>query len=137
MVKGVKFSIFLSAVFLAVFIFSINIVFAHPGGTDSSGCHTCRTNCASWGLATGEYHCHNAKAVPQTQEPIKSTYGANGTGHTDPAPEYKNNSATSATKNLTSSSTAQNSSSENNGSWLGGIALLGIGGGAGYWISKK
>lgn len=35
------------------------MVFAHPGRTDSSGCHTCRTNCAKWGLSDGEYHCHN------------------------------------------------------------------------------
>lgn len=63
--------------------------FAHPGRTDSSGCHTCRTNCANWGLSTGEYHCHNAKIAPQPIEPIKSTYGANGTGYTAPAPEYK------------------------------------------------
>lgn len=33
---------------------------AHPGRTDARGCHTCRTNCAKWGLRTGEYHCHNA-----------------------------------------------------------------------------
>lgn len=65
------------------------VSFAHPGRTDSSGCHTCRTNCASWGLSTGEYHCHNAKALPQPIEPIKSTYGENGTGYTTPAPEYK------------------------------------------------
>ncbi|MEJ8738043.1 YHYH domain-containing protein [Erysipelotrichaceae bacterium HCN-30851] len=32
---------------------------AHPGRTDSNGCHTCRTNCDKWGLSTGEYHCHN------------------------------------------------------------------------------
>ena len=32
---------------------------AHPGRTDSNGCHTCRTNCEKWGLAYGEYHCHN------------------------------------------------------------------------------
>jgi len=38
------------------------MVFAHPGRTDSSGCHTCRTNCASWGLSDGEYHCHNGGA---------------------------------------------------------------------------
>lgn len=64
-------------------------VFAHPGRTDNSGCHTCRTNCASWGLDAGEYHCHNAKTLPQPVEPIKSTYGENGTGYTTPAPEYK------------------------------------------------
>lgn len=34
-------------------------VYAHPGRTDSNGCHTCRTNCEKWGLSYGEYHCHN------------------------------------------------------------------------------
>ena len=33
-------------------------VYAHPGRTDSSGGHTCRTNCESWGLGYGEYHSH-------------------------------------------------------------------------------
>lgn len=33
---------------------------AHPGRTDSKGGHTCQTNCAQWGLATGEYHLHSA-----------------------------------------------------------------------------
>lgn len=65
------------------------ISFAHPGRTDSSGCHTCKTNCPDWGLDYSEYHCHNAKAVPQPEEPIKSTYGSNGSGYTTPAPEYK------------------------------------------------
>jgi hypothetical protein len=32
--------------------------FAHPGRTNSQGCHRCRTNCAAWGLSYGEYHCH-------------------------------------------------------------------------------
>ena len=32
---------------------------AHPGRTDSNGGHTCRTNCAKWGLKNGEYHYHN------------------------------------------------------------------------------
>jgi hypothetical protein len=64
-------------------------VSAHPGRTDSSGCHTCRTNCSSWGLSNGEYHCHRAKTATQPLEPIKSTYGENGTGYTQPATEYK------------------------------------------------
>ena len=37
-----------------------SIVYAHPGRTDSRGCHYCRTNCARWGLSDGEYHCHNS-----------------------------------------------------------------------------
>jgi len=75
-------------------IFTISILifpfisFAHPGRTDSSGCHTCRTNCAKWGLSSGEYHCHNSKGVPQPVEPVKSHYSETG-GYTTPAPEYK------------------------------------------------
>jgi hypothetical protein len=76
------------SVVVILLLFMPLIAFAHPGRTDSSGCHTCRTNCPSWGLDTGEYHCHSAKAIPQPEAPIKSTYGANGTGYTTPAPEY-------------------------------------------------
>lgn len=60
-------------------------LFAHPGRTDSSGCHTCRTNCASWGLSTGEYHCHQSKGVTQPIEPVKSIKAEQ---KTVPAPEY-------------------------------------------------
>lgn len=63
-------------------------VSAHPGGTDSSGCHTCRTNCPDWGLSYGEYHCHNAKSYSQPLDPIRSHYGSDGTGYTEPWPEY-------------------------------------------------
>lgn len=80
---------------IRLFIFSIlmltpYLTFAHPGRTDSYGCHTCKTNCPNWGLSYGEYHCHNGKALPQPEEPIHSFYGESGTGYTVPAPEYKN-----------------------------------------------
>lgn len=44
---------------------------AHPGRTNASGCHTCRTNCAKWGLSTGEYHCHggSSSAAPSVRPP--------------------------------------------------------------------
>ena len=48
-------------VILIVFFIPV-VVFAHPGRTDASGCHTCRTNCAKWGLSNGEYHCHNGNS---------------------------------------------------------------------------
>jgi len=32
---------------------------AHPGKTAADGCHYCRTNCDSWGVAWNERHCHN------------------------------------------------------------------------------
>lgn len=74
---------------ILLFLFIPN-AFAHPGRTDSSGCHTCRTNCSSWGLSSGEYHCHQAKTTtPQPLEPVTSHKSDAGVGYTEPAPEYK------------------------------------------------
>ncbi len=85
-----------------------SISFAHPGRTDSSGGHTCRTNCTNWGLSTGEYHYHRSKGVPQAKEPVKSTYGDQGTGYTTPAPEYKIpvSNVTTSTSTLNTTPTA-------------------------------
>lgn len=49
--------------FAVLFIVAVGSILAfkasaHPGRTDSSGCHSCRTNCEAWGLSYGEYHCH-------------------------------------------------------------------------------
>lgn len=82
-------------VFLVLFVASPTKVAAHPGNTDSSGGHYCWTNCANWGLSTGEYHHHNSKGVPQSSYPIRSTYGANGTGYTQPWPAYTGSSYSS------------------------------------------
>src|SRR3989344_308614 len=91
---------------LMVSILSFSMIspaFAHPGRTDASGCHTCRTNCSSWGLSSGEYHCHRAKALPQPKAPIKSKFGEGGTGYTQPAPEYANPSVSAPNKNTNNS----------------------------------
>lgn len=45
-------------IMIIIVILSPLYVEAHPGRTDSNGCHTCRTNCAKWGLSYGQYHCH-------------------------------------------------------------------------------
>ncbi len=74
---------------LGMLLLSPAFASAHPGNTDSSGCHTCRTNCPKWGLSTGEYHCHNAKTLPQPKEPVRSIKSDTGRGITVPAPEYK------------------------------------------------
>ncbi|MGQ5398157.1 MBL fold metallo-hydrolase [Cohnella sp. M.A.Huq-80] len=42
---------------------------AHPGRTDAKGGHTCRTNCAKWGLKDGEYHYHHADGTPSKTPP--------------------------------------------------------------------
>lgn len=117
---------------------------AHPGRTDSYGCHTCRTNCASWGLSQGEYHCHNAKQPYQPEEPVTSTYGEGGTGYTTPEPDYKyeNNSTNTAPTNTNVSSTpqAQNSpatdSTSNNTDYTGWIVAAVVAG-IGFWYIKR
>lgn len=76
------------SILVILFLLVPNILLAHPGGTDSYGCHTCRTNCSDWGLYYGEYHCHQAKSLPQPEDPIHSKYGDGGTGYTYPAPDY-------------------------------------------------
>jgi hypothetical protein len=50
--------VFIISLILAIGSIFIIKAFAHPGRTDSRGCHTCRTNCEAWGLDYGEYHCH-------------------------------------------------------------------------------
>ncbi len=100
---------------VAIIIFSISfgpaVVLAHPGRTDASGCHTCRTNCPNWGLSYGEYHCHRSKGSPQPKEPIKSHLNKNGTGYTEPAPEYKVPATVQSSQNATQTE-------KNQGSWF-------------------
>ncbi len=63
-IKSISKALLRIIVFLLFILFFLsfnNKIFAHPGNTDSSGCHTCRTNCSSWGLYYGEYHCHEPK----------------------------------------------------------------------------
>ena len=101
----------LTIVIIAGFSIGTAVVLAHPGRTDASGCHTCRTNCPSWGLSFGEYHCHRAKALPQPKPPIKSKFGEGGTGYTQPAPEYANPSV-SAPKNIDNPKTITSQSTQ-------------------------
>lgn len=50
---------FLFTLLLTIILSFSAIAYAHSGRTDSSGCHTCKTNCEKYGLQYGEYHCHN------------------------------------------------------------------------------
>src|SRR3989338_7954036 len=59
-------------------LFSVLLFFpllstAHPGKTDSEGCHGCRTNCDKYGILYNERHCHSsgsASAAPEAVTPI-------------------------------------------------------------------
>ena len=46
---------------LVVLLWVGSMAYAHPWRTDKKGCHTCKTNCAKWGLKYGQYHCHKSK----------------------------------------------------------------------------
>ncbi len=59
-------------IILTMLLIAFNGVFAHPGRTDSSGCHTCKTNCAKYGLKTGEYHCHDGSSSNKSTTTKKS-----------------------------------------------------------------
>lgn len=48
---------------------------AHPGGTDTSGCHTCYDSCESYGLQPGEHHCHDFPSGPPPTEGPPPTFG--------------------------------------------------------------
>lgn len=62
-------------IFCGVILFNPNVVLAHPGRTDSNGCHKCNTNCAKWGLDTGEYHCHNGNTYTNSRGQIFNSDG--------------------------------------------------------------
>ncbi|WP_438347022.1 copper amine oxidase N-terminal domain-containing protein [Paenibacillus sp. FA6] len=59
-----------------ILLLSSATVSAHPGRTDSSGGHYCRTNCAKWGLKTGEYHYHNGGGSTSSGSSSSSSYTA-------------------------------------------------------------
>lgn len=119
--------IFISFFFVIGIFFLTSNTLAHPGNTDSNGCHTCRTNCASWGLSYGEYHCHNSKGKPQPLSPITSTWGNGGTGYTTPAPHYSNPSLYPSTPScpLNSSYNSLSSSCRCNSGYIVEKNLLG------------
>lgn len=58
-----------------MFFISPSMVFAHPGRTDSNGCHTCKTNCPSWGLNYNEYHCHNGNTYSNSKGQVFNSNG--------------------------------------------------------------
>ena len=62
----------LRIIFFTVIFLSPLVSLAHPGRTDTSGCHTCKTNCAKWSLSTGEYHCHGSKSTLSSTKTVST-----------------------------------------------------------------
>lgn len=96
---------------------------AHPGGTDANGCHTCRTNCAQYGLRTGQYHCHTPKtSVPRITTP--TTPRTPSSPSTNPSPTLPR--TTSPTNTNPSNSSSQTISSNDSYDFIIMIIALGI-----------
>ncbi|WP_397334508.1 YHYH domain-containing protein [Paenibacillus sp. 1011MAR3C5] len=66
----------ITAFITLLFFLCSTLASAHPGRTDSSGGHTCRTNCEKWGLEYGEYHYHNGGGKSSTSTSSTSTKAA-------------------------------------------------------------
>jgi len=80
-------------------------VLAHPGRLDSSGCHTCRTNCPSWGLEYEEYHCHSGNTYTNSKGEVYNEKGV----------LLNNNiSSNNESNNNDSNNTSSNNKSDNN-----------------------
>ena len=112
---------------LLLLFFSISLldiqVQAHPGGTDSSGCHTCRTNCAQYGLRTGQYHCHTPRtSVPRITTP--TTPRTPTSPSTTPSPSLPR--ITPPTNTSPTSPSTQTTSSSDNYDFIVMIMALGI-----------
>lgn len=64
-------------ILINLFVFFPIKSFSHPGGTDSDGCHYCRTNCNKWGVAYNQRHCHNGSSSSKKSHKKKSLSSKN------------------------------------------------------------
>lgn len=94
--------------FLITLLMDCNVVYAHPGRTNSSGCHYCKTNCSSWGLDDGEYHCHNGNTYTNSKGQLFSSDGSLINDNSN-----SGNSSVNDSSNNNSSNSNNNSSSSN------------------------
>lgn len=60
-------------IILIVTLYSPIIATAHPGRTAGDGCHYCRTNCSSWGVAWDQRHCHGGSKIPSPKPAYSTT----------------------------------------------------------------
>ena len=87
-----------------------NMVSAHPGKTDSSGCHVCRTNCEKWGLSQDERHCHNGNTYTNSKG---QTFNSDGS-MTDDSSSQNNSDYSTIIDNNTNNSNTNNNNANNN-----------------------
>ena len=81
-----------------------NKIYAHPGRLDGKGCHTCKTNCSSWGLNHNEYHCHNGSTYSNSKGQIYNKDGSLKSNPSNNNSSNKNQSTNSNTNSNTNTS---------------------------------
>jgi hypothetical protein len=114
-------------------IYPKDVVFAHGGRTDASGCHNCRT-----GACAGTYHCHGGTTtvrpqvinVPVTQPAVVQPTNTNNYNSNTPVPQ---SNQTTESKNFSQ----ENKNSESNFEFLPTTLVLMILGYFIYGIIKK
>ena len=84
-------------IILFAVLFCPNLVFAHPGGLDNKGCHTCKTNCAEWGLTNGLYHCHSGSNRKEYYLPSNNNANNNTNNNSNTNTNTNNNTTTTPT----------------------------------------
>lgn len=84
---------------IAVIVLIPTKVLAHPGRLDSSGCHTCRTNCPSWGLEYEEYHCHSGNTYTNSKGEVYNEKGVLLNNNTSSNNESNNNDSNNTSSN--------------------------------------
>lgn len=91
-------------IFCCIFLCNPNTVLAHPGRTDSSGCHKCNNNCTKWGLDSGEYHCHSGNVYTNSKGQTFNSDGNLITGVISSNTNGNSNAKTSSSKSNPKSS---------------------------------
>lgn len=119
------------AILLSLFLFT-GSASAHPGRTDSSGGHTCRTNCENWGLDQGEYHSHGGYEEPEVE--VQYIAPVQEEEYIAPIEETTEVSTPEIVESVAEPVVASESSSDI--SVAGLLGLAGIGG-LGYAVWKK
>lgn len=97
---------------IAVIVLIPTKVLAHPGRLDSSGCHTCRTNCPSWGLEYEEYHCHSGNTYTNSKGEVYNEKGVLLNNNTSSNNESNNNDSNNNTLSNNESDIVNNNQSE-------------------------
>ena len=135
--------------FASIALFGAGKVEAHPGRTDSSGGHTCRTNCEDWGLDYGEYHYHNGGYTTPYTTPYSTPYttpiitspkpSPKSTPSPSPTPIFS--PSPSSTPEVKGETTQQSPSpvaqtQTGTGEAVAGLLILGSIGGGLFWLIK-